>query len=478
MKEIHVNAYTKSDGTHVKEHYRTIETNGNTTTPQKQSQNFNSNPVLIGGISMDVDTQDILQGGISSGGIDWGNIGSAIGQIAIVAANVAIKAAPIALQIYQAMQSQNTSLAENLKPQFDNSIRGLEETQKVMKQNLDNNLNKLTSAKNQEEYANLYKSFMKENETYKSTTATITRIKYAAENQDYETAVNELDNYKNLQKNIISDSFMNSQVDLNKMQAEKNTQKHKPDLTSMNYAPIPSPYQNANAQPDWWGDFSDVISKEVNSWNNNRGSFLEDYPILQKLGIDGGMLYKNIENQGKLYDAKELWKAASHDFKYSNNYINSNGSIINSVNELPERLQTIVSKKLQEQFGVKDKLGIIFTPESTLSQAIAKSPELKEHILRNIDRLKTGKTIIRESACLDSNKNLEYALKHADILYTQMDAQGNITALILDTYDFNAGDSMWEVQIARNVQESGLLRQYYTINIIIIPWQEWLNWIN
>lgn len=246
----------------------------------------------------------------------------------------------------------------------------------------------------------------------------------------------------------------------------------------MNYAPIPSPYQNANTKPDWWGNFANSISKEVKNLNLNPGSFLESYPNLQKLGIDGGMLYKNLKNQGQLYDAKELWKAASHDFKYSNNYINKNGTIVYSVNELPERLRAIVSEKLQGQFGIKDKLGVIFKPESTLSQAIAKSPELREHILKNIDKLKRGETIIKESACLDSNKNLEYALKHADILYTQMDTQGNITALVLDTYDFNAGDEDWRVQIARNVQENGLLSQYYTINIIVIPWQEWLNWLN
>lgn len=76
-----------------------------------------------------------------------------------------------------------------------------------MKQNLDNNLNKLTTTKNQDEYANLYKSFVKENEIYQRTANAITRIKYASENQDYKTVVNELDNYKKLQNSVISNSF-------------------------------------------------------------------------------------------------------------------------------------------------------------------------------------------------------------------------------------------------------------------------------
>lgn len=445
MKEIHVNAYTKSDGTHVKEHYRTIETNGNTTTPQKQSQNFNSNPVLIGGISMDVDTQDILQGGVSAGGIDWDNIGSAIGQIAIVAANVAIKAAPIALQMYQAMQSQNTSLAENLKPQFDNSIRGLEETQKVMKQNLDNNLNKLTSAKNQEGYANLYKSFMKENETYKRTTASITRIKYAAENQDYETVVNELDNYKNLQKNIISDSFMNSQVDLNIMQAEKNTQKHKPELTGMNYAPMPSPYQNANTQPDWWNN--QFNSKSATPWEQIQGMVYQNGNII---GLPTGATY--------LSNAMQNFKFATND---------TCAIVLDSLKDIKNTKLKDTMRKLNIPENSK---GILYSYDSEPSVKIAESNTLKQFILENYDKLKTNKiktAKIEFEAIKDPD--LFVALQHVTLLNPQIDEYGNFTTFIIDYYDFeprtytSGNIAAYINNWGYSMQEKGLLEKYFIL---------------
>ena len=46
-----------------------------------------------------------------------------------------------------------------------------------MKQNLENNLKKLTSTKNQDEYAALYKSFVNENEIYKQNSDAINKIK-------------------------------------------------------------------------------------------------------------------------------------------------------------------------------------------------------------------------------------------------------------------------------------------------------------
>ena len=48
MKEIHVNAYTKKDGTHVKEHYRTIDSNDFTVATESYNQTSASTPVLTG----------------------------------------------------------------------------------------------------------------------------------------------------------------------------------------------------------------------------------------------------------------------------------------------------------------------------------------------------------------------------------------------------------------------------------------------
>lgn len=465
MKEIHVNAYIKSDGTHVKEHYRTIDSSGNTITPQGQSQNFNSNPVLTGGISMDVDAEDILQGGVSTGGIDWGNIGSTIGQGALKAVDVAIKAAPIALQMYQAVQSSNGRAIQYLKHQFDNSIKSLEETQKVMKQNLDNNLNKLSSTKNKEEYANLYKSFTKENKTYKKTSESITKIKHAASNNDYETVVNELDNYKNLQKNVISDSFMNNQVDFSKMQADKNTQQYKHNLSGMNYAPMPSPYQNANTQPDWWS-------------NQNKKDFIQDNPQLMKKALDIIINSGNkATSRNYVNDGAEFWNASTQDLK--NTYIKNNGITIESVHTIPSHeLKLKIASKLKcQNLSVDNTKGIVFFEDSDISKSIANSFKFKEFINTNKDTLLKGKVIKDKSINYPkSDPNLWGALGKADVIKTYIDENGNLISTIIDTYEFNPNDPRILVRMGKSVQNGGLSIPYFSVILIKIPHNIWSQW--
>lgn len=461
MKEIHVSAYTKSDGTHVKEHFRTIDSDGYAITSQNSSQNFNSSPVLTGGVS--------------TGRIDWGNIGSAIGQVAVVAANVAIKAAPIALQMYQAVQSRNTSVAENLKPQFESSIKGLEETQKIMKQNLDNNLNKLTSAKNQDEYANLYKSFTKENETYKRTADSITRIKYAAENQDYETVVNELDNYKNIQNNVISESFMNNQIDFSKMQSEQNPQQYKPDLSGTNYAPMPSPYQSAHMSPNWLGGFHQAFQNQMDNLEN---SLLES-PESIKSFLDDSLNKINRTTHGQfIQDGTEFWNASSPN-NMANPYMNDNGVVINNVHEIPshELKMTIASKLQKQRLSIDKTKGIVFYQDSHISNEIAHSKEFKTHILKNKDALLKGSIIAKSGLSYSPiNPNTWGAIGKADIINTYIDEYGNIISKVIDTYDFNPKDSRILVRMGKAIQDAGMIEPYFSVIPIKIPKKIWSQW--
>ena len=52
----------------------------------------------------------------------------------------------------------------------------------------------------------------------------------------------------------------------------------------------------------------------------------------------------------------------------------------------------------------------------------------------------------------------------------RIDRDGNFRALIIDTYDFNKADPDWRVEIAQNVQRNGLITNFYTMNIIVIPY--------
>ena len=112
MKEIHVNAYTQKDGTYVREHYRTIDSNDFTVATESYNQTSASTPVLTGGVSMDVNLNQV------NNGIDWDNVGSIIRQVINITANVALSALPIASQIYQAASLSDKNTVNDLMPPF------------------------------------------------------------------------------------------------------------------------------------------------------------------------------------------------------------------------------------------------------------------------------------------------------------------------------------------------------------------------
>lgn len=205
MKQIHVNAYTKKDGTHVKEHYRMIDTSNCFGINQTNIDNdFYLDPVLIGGISNDVGSDNIPQMETPTSG-GWKNIGEVILQVAIMATKVIAKVAPIVTKLEKQGDFSDISKVQNVEFNLNKSIEMMENAQKIMKQNLDKNLNKLTSSKNQKDYANLYETYIKERNIYQQTSNSVEKIKYAIKKQDYTSAINELNNYLDLQKDIINE---------------------------------------------------------------------------------------------------------------------------------------------------------------------------------------------------------------------------------------------------------------------------------
>ncbi|MDR1167746.1 MAG: hypothetical protein LBK53_02500 [Heliobacteriaceae bacterium] len=455
MKQIHVNAYTKSDGTQVKEHWRGGESKGTVADPGDDIITKILEKILPNGGRMEdgIDTKPskldtsisngfespsiVLEGGVEIdvdlGGIDWGNIGEAIVGVAICAAYVAIKAAPFVLKAMQAVQKADTVALSKIKPQINNSIQSLHQIQNQAKANLDNTLKSLANAKGQE-YSQIYKSYTNQKKSYEKADRLIQLMEYATENNDYQMVINELKNYQSNFEQVVAQNMVENPLSIQQQPV------------NMNQAPVHSPYMNPNIQ-------SNVAT-----------------PILQKGVIDVGMGGYNAIRRNNLNDAKELWKMASHDFSQSASYTAQNGQVIQSVFQLPSpELRQIVQTKLQQQLGVDDAMGVIFSPDSNLSKAIANSAEFKTHIQENIPELAKGEIIRDSSTYFESDKNLKLALGHADILYTTITPEGDLYALVLDTYDFNADDPDWKVRVARAVQDAGMIRNYYTLFVLFVP---------
>jgi len=88
----------------------------------------------------------------------------------------------------------------------------------------------------------------------------------------------------------------------------------------------------------------------------------------------------------------------------------------------------------------------------------------------------SGKVVKGKSAGLQSSQNLSLALGNSDFVYMFIDKDKSLCSVTLDTYDFNAHDPDWKVQVARVVQDKGLIRNYYSLIISRTPQNVWSKW--
>ena len=119
---------------------------------------------------------------------------------------------------------------------------------------------------------------------------------------------------------------------------------------------------------------------------------------------------------------------------------------------------------------------MIFKPHSDISQLLAQSEEIREFIKNNIDKL-LNRDYVNSSDYFGSNKDLKYSLGHADILYAHINEYGYLELIIFDTYDFNKDDTHWLVRMAREVEDAGIIREYYTLILVEIDMYTWLKWL-
>lgn len=91
---------------------------------------------------------------------------------------VGIELAPIAIPIYQAMNSGNGQAVEYLKPQFYTKIKQLDTQVAHMKTNIDNNVAKLVNANNQAEYSKIYEPLQKDWQEYQQVKNIVNKVKF------------------------------------------------------------------------------------------------------------------------------------------------------------------------------------------------------------------------------------------------------------------------------------------------------------
>ncbi len=455
QKTVHVNSYTKNDGTHVKEHYRGIG-NSNGIMPEKTPEyrddwgTETKNPldklinILTGkdtgtqqdSFNMNAGPNIVLSGGVSTSNIDFSNILSAVLSVGSIALTVGITAAQVAGKLYKAGLIGNISEKAKLKPQLNTEIQKIKETQNLADKIEKNTLNKLVNTKNQQEYSELYKTLAEQRDLNQKNRLAISRIEYASEHEDYQTVLNELNNYQSNYKTAEAARTISSMpsMDPNRAPVKSNTPKY-------------------------------------SKLEQLRRTGLHKAPYIEKLAINAGMNY--YEHYENCPDANAFWQAAVAGFKNSSEYIAENSYyLIDSTKQLPRNIRTFVQAKVLKQIGKVDAPGIILRPDCRLTQEIVHSPEFKNFLDENFSSLIEG-NVVNGSTYFGSSKNLALALGHADITNLHIDAEGNLKGYVIDTYDFNKDDPMWQVEWAHNLQERGEITNFYTINVLSIPKEVW-----
>ena len=184
-KQIHVNSYVKRDGTIVKEHFRTIDTDNLGLHPDMSQVNA----APIGNISdktIVIENPDVDSASNSvPKTIDdvLGNIGRTV-----------LKSLPLVLQLIQALHNGKKETANNLIPQFNTQMRQFDTHIGQMKSSINNIAAKLATVKNQSEYSKLYQTLQKVYPKYQRAVALNNKIQAHANAGNYENIANELEN--------------------------------------------------------------------------------------------------------------------------------------------------------------------------------------------------------------------------------------------------------------------------------------------
>ena len=422
-KIVHVNEYVKDDGTYVREHYRGLPSNSENYIAENTDEAVKT---LYGGISEDIpfEKQAAQEQLIPPAG---SQIGEIMARTLFAAADV----------LDSSGQVQEQNVTNGIITGFEPPVNEEADKQEA------ETLKKLVTTKDKTEYKNLYRTYQQQKAQNKETKTAIAKIQRVVNNNN------------NNQKN----KFLNETKKL--VHAQNEILRNNSATFLQGILGLIPEYILENR----------TTGRKITL---DKRTGLHDFPEIEKRYINYGMKIERFKDN--CYDADELWKAAAYNFQQSKEYISQNGYLLNSTSALPPDLQKFVRRKVKEQLGVNDAKGIMFKPDSTLSQAVVKSPELKTFIQENKESLQNGQ-IVNGSKSFSSTKNLSLALGNADIYNAYIDEAGNFRAYVIDTYDFNKNDPRWTVEWAYNVQENGLITNFYTVNTILIPREQLYEFI-
>jgi len=398
----------------------------------------NINDINVDEITTDnFEPSTVLQGGISK--TEYPDVSTEVPNVQSSQTTDFGDSAIIASQISNAINSimNNSQNASNLNvsdaPQF-----------RASSNNLDTLLQKVTTAKNQEEYSKLLKEYAQQKEKYQKTQDLTAQLDYASQNKDYQGVTQTAKNY------MQQDSGM--QPANQKLTKEHYNNKLETLINNaLGFQPasaekVPTGFASGTGNVS---KSSNKIPNELKKLNAVKDKFIIDQAT--NIGRRTGSFAS-----GSVKNSSELWQYASQNKVIDKENVQEFSNIDQISNS---NLNKFVHNKVQQQLHMNDVKGLIFKPTSSLSNLIKNSRDMHKFISDNYAKLSQGKNL-QSSIKLDYNIDDWGAINRADIYNPTIDKNGTFKAVIVDTYDFNKGELNPLVKAGRNVQEAGLLKPF------------------
>ena len=184
--------------------------------------------------------------------------------------------------------------------------------------------------------------------------------------------------------------------------------------------------------------------------------------FVDKLGLWFSKKYNSPE-------AFELYKVASETYGYNKEYIEKNGIMYDSINQLNNKnLENEIRSRIKSESNKTDTKVLVLNDNSSLAKTIIKDNDFQKFLNENKDKIKKNKSIPDQNIVFSKGDTYN-SLHGAMIKNIKLDKDGNLTMRVEDYYNFNPGRTSARGRLGERLQNKGELENFYIIISIKIP---------
>ena len=166
----------------------------------------------------------------------------------------------------------------------------------------------------------------------------------------------------------------------------------------------------------------------------------------------------------KTPEAYELYRFASPNFNNNPEYVQKNGTLYKSINDIKNvNMKNEIKARVRNDSSKNDCKVLYLNASSSMSVKIKNSPEFINFLASNTELLKPNGSISQKTIEFFETPDLYNALHGAIIKNARTDSNGNLSLTVEDFWDFNAGRTSVKGRVGEKLQNQGMLENFYII---------------